>query len=226
MKIIFILLAFIPILAISQNYDNTVKLQSLQSPREETDAEKSYRMIGKNNFAAHLSGDIGDMDNGAIAILFSCGYERNFGKPEKNGYFFSGELRAKMGKLMDIKDGARLLEKYPAYSGSLAGGSVAVRAYMEVAEGGFLYLEGEYGAMYEYINAKYKVNNAEIHKSGSFIVPQTGLKLGIRYGYLSLYVGYLYFNHTRGVNRLVPEKFKIVDSKEGTGLEFGFGCYF
>jgi hypothetical protein len=222
---ISVIFAFIPILAIGQNYGNAAKLQSLQSPREESGAAKSYRTIGKNNFAAHLSADMGGED-GAIALLFSGGYEKNFGNPEKEGYFFSGELRAKAGSLIDITDGMALLEKYPVYKGTLAGGSVAARAYMEVSAGLFLYLEGEYGVMYEYINAKYKINQTKISKSGGFIVPQTGLKLGVRYGQLSFYAGYLYFNHTRGVNRLVPEEFKIVDSKEGTGIEIGFGCYF
>jgi hypothetical protein len=218
MKILSVLFAFIPVLAFSQ-------IQSLQSPREEPSAEKSYRTIGKNNFAAHLSADMGGK-NGAVALLFSGGYAKNFGEPEKNGYFFSGELRAKAGTLIDITDEMELLEKYLVYKGTLAGGSVVMRAYIEVSAGLFLYLEGEYGAMYEYINAKYKINNTKISKSGGFIVPQTGLKLGMRAGHLSLYLGYLHFNHTRGVNRLVPKEFKIVDSKEGTGIEAGFGFYF
>jgi hypothetical protein len=222
---ISVIFAFIPILAIGQNYGNAAKLQSLQSPREEPDAEKSYRTIGKNNFAVHLSADMGG-ENGAVAVLLSGGYAKNFGNPEKEGYFFSGELRAKAGSLIDIKDRMALVGKSPVYSGTLAGGSVAVRAYMEVSAGQFLYLEGEYGAMYEYIKAKYKTNNAKISKSGGFIVPQTGLKLGMRSGRLSLYLGYLYFNHTHGVNRLIPKEFKITDSKEGTGIEFGFGYYF
>jgi hypothetical protein len=100
MKILILLFTFIvPVFSFGQNNGKmTYKSQS-----NESDAEKSYRTIGRNNFALHLSGDMGRLDDGAMAFLFSSGYEKNFGRPEKNGYFFSGELRAKTGKLMDIR---------------------------------------------------------------------------------------------------------------------------
>jgi hypothetical protein len=202
MKIITaILFAFIPVLAICQSNENVVKLQRFQNNQnKESNVEKSYRAIEKNNFAAYMSIDMGNIEKGAIAILFSGGYEKNFGNPRRNGYFFSGELRVKVGRLIDLMGRTELLTKQLVYDGMLTGGSIAIRAYTEVLESLFIYLEGEYGAMYEYINVEYKINNAEINKSDSFVVPQTGLKVGMRSGRLSLYLGYLYFNHTRAVN--------------------------
>jgi hypothetical protein len=192
------------------------------------DAKQPEYRIGRNNFSVGISGGAGSLDKGGGALFFMAGFEKVSGQPEREGYFFSGEIRARAGVLWDIKTDLERLNGRMSYSGSLAGLSIAVRPFMEIFEGNFLYLEGEWGLMYEYIETRIKnaAANVSAKNSGRYIVPQYGVKLGLRAGKWSVFAGCYYFNHTRGVNRLVPKEFKIVDSKEGLGGELGMGFYF
>ena len=177
--------------------------------------------IGKNNFAGGFSAASGNFDEGACVVFFMAGYERIVGSPEKNGYFFSGELRARTGMLWELMSDPKM-----SYSGKTAGLSIAVRPYLEIFEGNFLFLEGEFGYMYEYMTAKITQSRITDKNSSGSIVPQYGVKLGDRAGKLSISLGIYYFNHTRAVNRLIPREYKIVDSREGLAGELGVSFYF
>ncbi|MDR2145799.1 MAG: hypothetical protein LBE91_04995 [Tannerella sp.] len=178
------------------------------------------------------SGDEGSSESsgGGGAIFLFGGFGKTIGDPVRNGYFFSGEIRARVGLLSDGGDqyfdiGDR--EHFMSYNGTLAGLSVLFRPNFEIAAESYVYLEGEFGFMYEYIRTKIGMENNLViaQNSGGYIVPQYGVKLGLRYKRFGLSIGYHYFNHTTAVNKLNPKEYKIVNSQEGVGGELGF-CFF
>jgi hypothetical protein len=216
----------IPVFSQNEYHDN-------KKPKQDSNAEAMGYKIGRNNLVAGISIGVSPVEGSSGVLLVMAGFEKTFGRPEE-GYFFAGEIRGRAGMLWDTKSDHEILtgalSSKMGYWGHLAGVSVAVRPAMEISsdEKIFLYLEGELGLMYEYINTRIKGNNNNIIKrnSGGYIVPQYGVKLGMRRGKLSISAGFYYFNHTRAVNRLVPKEYKVSNSKEGICGELGFGFYF
>jgi hypothetical protein len=225
--LVFALSSWVPVFSQSENHD------SRKSKRESNTDESEYK-IGKNNLMAGFSVAMNpDLEGGSGVLFVMGGFEKTFG-PLSEGYFFAGEIRARAGMLIDGKSDYGILtgslNSKMKYSGNLAGISVAFRPAMEISETEkiFLYLEGELGLMYEYITTQIKGNSSGIiqRNAGGYIVPQYGVRLGLRSGKLSVFAGFYHFNHTTAVNRLVPKEYKVVNSREGIGGEIGFGFYF
>ncbi|MDR1525250.1 MAG: hypothetical protein LBS79_08385 [Tannerella sp.] len=212
----------IPVFSQIEYHDN-------RKSEHDLNVEAMEYKIGRNNLVAGFSVTLDPTEEeGGGAPFVMVGIEKTFGRPEE-GYFFAGEIRGRAGILWDKKSVLTgSLSREMKYRGNLAGVSVAVRPAMEISEKHFLYLEGELGLMYEYITIRIKGNNNNVIKrnSGGYIVPQSGVRLGVRSGKLSMFAGYYHFNHTNAVNRLVPKEYKVVNSHEGIGGELGFGFYF
>ena len=189
---------------------------------------KAQKIEKKNNIATGISGDFSNsVNDDPFAIFFHLGYERIIGEPVKEGFFYALELRLRPGLLLSSYDNSPIDPDILKYNNKLLGLSVAFRPNLEVYDNLFLYIEGEAGYMYQYLDIKLRQPNGYSSPpyTGRTLDFMYGVQIGLRYGYIALHTGIFTFDTRKAINKLIPEQFNYAETKFIIG-EVGACFYF
>ncbi|MDR2473787.1 MAG: hypothetical protein LBD53_09570, partial [Tannerella sp.] len=181
----------------------------------------------KNNFATGISGGFSNsVNDDPFALFFSLGYERIIGEPLKDGFFYALELRFRPGVLLSSYDYSPIDPDILKYNNKLLGLSIAFRPYLEIQEDLFLYIEGEAGYMYQFINLNLMQPNGYSSSpyTGNTCNFLYGVQIGVRYDNLAFHTGIFTFDSRKAINKLIPKHFNYATNKFILG-EFG-GCFY
>jgi hypothetical protein len=134
--------------------------------------------------------------------------------PKTEGYFIALEGRIKSGLILGS---SWLLETNRfRYSDMVLGGTLLPRAYLEVCDDGFIYIEGEIGTAYHYATVK----TSSTSRTQGY-TPLYGVKIGIKHKNISLWGGYTGIDSERIINKATS-----VEIKGNLDGEAGFSFYF
>ena len=187
-----------------------------------TEAQKADKK--KNNLATGISGGFSNsVNDDPFALFFHLGYERIIGEPEKNGFFYALELKLRPGVLLSSYDYSPINPDILKYNNKLLGFSIAFRPNMEISDNLYLYIEGEAGYMYQYLDIN--LMHSSSHYTGNSFDFMYGAQIGIRHKYMALHTGIFTFDSRKAINKLIPKQFNYAETKFILG-EIGMCFYF